>query len=30
MGFSINSGINIFYKQWTDKSVGIAVYCEII
>lgn len=30
MGFSINSGINIFDKQWTDKSVGIAVYCGII
>lgn len=25
IGFSINSGINIFDKQWTDKSVGIAV-----
>lgn len=30
MGFSINSGINIFDKQWTDKSLGIAVYCGII
>lgn len=30
MGFFINSGINIFDKHRTDKSVGIAVYCGII